>query len=119
TERNVETLLNLVLTSARNFTNCEAGRIYVLDVTKRFLQLRVSQWQHGDPNTDWYQPRDFGFNAARDTQDPLMYCGTTGAVVLIDDVYSYNGFDLEYIYQHDRQHDARTRSLILVPLRDH
>lgn len=119
TERNVQTLLDLVLTSARNFTNCEAGRVYVLDVTKRFLQLNVTQWLDYEVDSDWYQPRDFGVDTALDTQDPLVYCGMTGAVVLIDDVYSYNGFDLEYVYQHDRVHDLRTRSLILVPLRDH
>lgn len=119
TERNVQTLLNLVLTSARNFTNCEAGRVYVLDVTKRFLQLRVNQWQDQSLDAQWYRPRDFGFAKSLDTQDPLIYCGMTSSAVLIDDVYSYNGFDLDYLYQHDRSNGTRTRSLILIPLRDH
>lgn len=119
TERNVETLLNLVLSSARNFTNCEAGRIYVLDITKRFLELRVSHWQDMAPDVRWYQPRDFSINTNLDIQDPLLYCATTGAVVMIDDVYRYNGFDLEYLYEHDRHQGARTRSLIMVPLRNH
>jgi sigma-54-dependent transcriptional regulator len=119
TERDVPTLLNLVLTSARNFTNCEAGRVYVLDVTKRYLHLRVSQWQDRALDTQWYRLRDFGQTGVLDTQDPLVYCGTTGAVVLIDDVYSYSGFDLEYLYRHDRSCETRTHSLILVPLRDH
>ena len=119
TERNVQTLLDMVLTSARNFTNCEAGRVYVLDVTKRYLQLRVSQWLDREEDHNWYQPRDFSFSSGLDTRDPLVYCGMTGSVALIDDVYSYSGFDLEYVYAHDRDRDARTRSLILVPLRDH
>ena len=119
TERNVLKLLDLVLTSARNFTNCEAGRVYVLDVTKRFLQLRVSQWLDREEDHNWYQPRDFSFSGGLDTRDPLVYCGMTGSVVLIDDVYSYSGFELEYVYAHDRERDTRTRSLILVPLRDH
>ncbi|MBA57483.1 MAG: sigma-54-dependent Fis family transcriptional regulator [Pseudomonadales bacterium] len=119
TERNVQNLLSKVLLSARNFTNCDAGRIYVLDVTKRMLQLRITQWETGEPNNEWYQVRDFGQVGAQATNDPLLFCGMTGSVVLIDDVYSYNGFDLEYIYHHDQENNARTQSLILVPLKDH
>jgi len=119
TERNVQSLLNKVLLSARNFTNCDAGRVYVLDVTKRKLQLRISQWDDGEPNAAWYQVRDFGQVGAQTTNDPLMFCGMTGSVVLIDDVYSYNGFDLDYVYNHDQVYGTRTQSLILVPLRDH
>ncbi|MEE2730520.1 MAG: sigma-54-dependent Fis family transcriptional regulator [Pseudomonadota bacterium] len=119
TERNVQNLLSKVLLSARNFTNCDAGRIYVLDVTKRMLQLRISQWEDESPESDWYQVRDFGQVGSLAANDPLLYCGMTGSVVLIDDVYSYSGFDLEYIYQHDQDSAVRTQSLILVPLRDH
>ena len=57
TERNVQSLLSKVLASARNFTNCEAGRVYVLDVTKTKLQLRISQWEGGEPQNDWYRIR--------------------------------------------------------------
>lgn len=119
TERNVQSLLNKVLLSARNFTNCEAGRVYVLDVTKRKLQLRISQWEEGESGGGWYQVRDFGQVGAQGGSDPLLFCGMTGSVVLIDDVYSYTGFDLDYIYTHDRENGTRTQSLILVPLRDH
>jgi len=119
TERNVQSLLSKVLASARNFTNCEAGRVYVLDVTKTKLQLRISQWEGGEPQNDWYRIRDFGQMGSSAANDPLMFCGMTSSVVLIDDVYRYTGFDLEYIYQHDQVNGTRTQSLILVPLRDH
>lgn len=119
TERNVQNLLSKVLLSARNFTNCEAGRVYVLDVTKRKLQLRISQWDDDEPDSEWYEIRDFGQVGASTASDPLMFCGMTSSVVLIDDVYSYSGFDLEYIYQYDQARATRTQSIILVPLRDH
>ncbi|MGB3619760.1 sigma-54-dependent Fis family transcriptional regulator [Ketobacter sp. MCCC 1A13808] len=124
TERNVADLLNKVLLSARNFSNCEAGRIYVLDVTKRFLELRVSQWAgYQDEATDsdgsWYRQRDFSTLGGDHVSDPLMYCGMTGAVVFIDNIYSYSGFELEYLYQHDLYTGARTQSMVLVPLKDH
>lgn len=119
TERNVQSLLSKVLASARNFTNCEAGRVYVLDVTKTKLQLRISQWEGDEPQNDWYRIRDFGQMGSSAANDPLMFCGMTSSVVLIDDVYRYTGFDLEYIYQHDQVNGTRTQSLILVPLRDH
>ena len=58
TERNVESLLYKVLSSARNFSNCGAGRVYVFDITKRNLELRISQWDDKVENTNWYQQRD-------------------------------------------------------------
>ncbi|MAR92496.1 MAG: sigma 54-interacting transcriptional regulator [Pseudomonadota bacterium] len=119
TERDVQSLLAKVLLSARNFANCEAGRIYVLDVTKRKLELRVTQWERHEPGVDWYQVRDFSTMLEQAAADPLLFCGMTGSVVVVDDVYSYSGFDLEYIYHHDRSHGLQTRSLIMVPLRDH
>jgi len=119
TERNVQNLLGKVLNSARNFTNCEAGRIYVLDVTKRLLQLRISQWDELDADERWYQVREFDQISDQANRDPLLFCGLTGSVVLIDNLYAYQGFDLEYIYQHDRINGCRSQSIILVPLRDH
>ena len=119
TERNVQRLLEKVLSSARNFTNCEGGRVYVLDVTKRELQLRISQWDAFAENTSWYTSCDISQVEAGQINDPLMYCAVTGTVVIIDDVYCYNGFELDAIYAQDRINNARTQSLILVPLRDH
>lgn len=119
TERNVQKLLNKVLASARNFTNCEAGRIYVLDITKRNLELRISQWDGQEEDTSWYQGHDISQVESQQINEPLLYCAVTGSVVLIDDVYSYNGFDLNPIYNHDQLNKCKSQSVIMVPLRDH
>lgn len=119
TERDVQRLLSKVLLSARNFTHCEAGRVYVLDVTKQHLQLRVSQWNGVQDQGGWYAERSYSQMTSAAASDPLIYCSMTGNVVLIDDVYSYAGYDLEYIYAHDKMNSTRTQSLILIPLRNH
>lgn len=123
TERDIGLLLEKVLLSARSFCNCEAGRLYVLDVTKRYLELRISQWPGcetaGQHIRDWYQQRDFSDVSAGCIQDPLQYCAMTGTPVFIDDLYRFSGFDLEYLYQQDALNHTRTTSIVLVPLRDH
>ena len=43
TERDLNTLLNMIVSSARSLTGAEAGRVYILDETKRNLILDVCQ----------------------------------------------------------------------------
>ena len=43
TERDLHTLLAMIVSSARKLTGAEVGRIYVLDRTKRVLFLEVTQ----------------------------------------------------------------------------
>ena len=43
TERDLNRLLNMVVTSARTLTHSEGGRIYILDNTKRNLYLEICQ----------------------------------------------------------------------------
>ena len=119
TERNVQDLLGKVLVSARKFSNCEAGRLYVFDVTKRHLELRISQWDNRDICDSWYSPQNIAEAEGEHINDPLLYCAVTGLVVVIDDVYQGHSFDLQGFQRHDQINNVKSQSVILVPLRDH
>ncbi|OUS24955.1 hypothetical protein A9Q99_22925 [Gammaproteobacteria bacterium 45_16_T64] len=117
--RDTNELLGLVLRSARRFTNSEAGRVYLLDVTKSKLELILSQWDDQRTSSEWYQTRELRSENPSDTSDPLYYGVVTGSTVLIDHVYGHAGLNLDYVFRHDQQHGVRTRSMLVVPLRDH
>lgn len=121
TVRNTGELMGQVLHSARRFTNSEAGRVYLLDVTKSRLELTLSQWEGQRTTAEWYQTREFRSDTAAhmNSSDPLYYAVVTGSAVLIDHVYGYAGLNLDYIFNHDQQHGVKTRSMLVLPLRDH
>ncbi len=123
TERDLNRLLSTILTAARSLTRSAAGRIYVLDNTKRFLLLEVRQ------------PGDEVPSPAERPQIPLFisdhrgdqrndanlcaYCAFSGKLIRIDDPYEYSGFDFSDLYADDRAQGERTESLLVVPLRNH
>ncbi|PCJ34473.1 MAG: sigma-54-dependent Fis family transcriptional regulator [Moraxellaceae bacterium] len=128
TEHDVTALLGQVLQSARRFTNSDAGRVYLLDVTKSRLELTLSQWDDTRTTSDWYQTRELHLdpsmsddaeNRAINSSDPLYYAVVTGSTVLIDHVYEHAGLNLDYVIKHDQQHNVKTQSMLVVPLRDH
>lgn len=118
TERDIEQLLDKVLISVRNFTNCEGGRIYTLDVTKRILKLSTSHWFEQRVDGRWYTNRTLS-SGSLDNADPLVYVMLTGATVIADDVFSYAGFNFKHIQAHDQAQGVQTHSLMMVPLKDH
>ena len=119
TVRDTNELMGQVLHSARRFTNSEAGRVYLLDVTKSRLELTLSQWDDQRTTTEWYQTRELQSDNDMNTSDPLYYAVVTGSPVLIDHVYEYAGLNLDYIFKHDQQHHVKTQSMLVLPLRDH
>ncbi len=119
TVRDMSELMGQVLHSARRFTNSEAGRVYLLDVTKSRLELTLSQWEDQRTGTEWYQSRELQSDSDMNTSDPLYYAVVTGSAVLIDNVYEYAGLNLDYIFKHDQQHHVKTQSMLVLPLRDH
>ena len=123
TERDLNRLLDTILTGARDLTRSEGGRVYVLDNTKRFLLLEVHQ--HGDGELHLPKPPpvplflDGPRGDQRNDANICAYCTFSGRVIRVDDPYAYSGFDFADLYADDRALGERTQSLLAVPLRNH
>ncbi|MCG8315750.1 MAG: sigma 54-interacting transcriptional regulator [Pseudomonadales bacterium] len=127
-ERDIIKLLDKVINSACRFTNCDGGRIYMLDVTHQYLELKVSLWLGENSNDSWYQPRHlFGVEHTLNSNslngnsatDPLVYTMRTGAPLVVDDFRSFTNVNRDEIFEHDRLNKVDTHSFILVPLVNH
>jgi sigma-54 dependent transcriptional regulator len=119
TERDLNRLLNTILTASRNLTRSEAGRIYVLDNTKRFLLLEAHQQGEAEVDLSETPPVPLFLDDQRNDANVCAYCTFSGRLIRVDDPYEYSGFDFSDLYADDRALGERTRSLLAVPLRNH
>jgi len=114
--KDVDLLLEKILRSSRNFTNADAGSIYVKEADRLLfkyaqndtLRSRTASGHHLIYST---------FSIAADNKSIAGYVANTGAMVNIPDVYSLDdnvpfSFDKKY----DEISDYRTRSILAFPL---
>lgn len=118
-ERDLDRLLDLILTQARRLTTSDAGSLYLVeeaddDPETRHLRFRVAQNDSlGElPNPDFTIPID--------EKSIAGYVAATREVLVLPDVYTIpdqapytfnRGFDREYGY--------RAKSMMTVPMMDH
>ncbi|MEK7467145.1 MAG: HD domain-containing phosphohydrolase [Planctomycetota bacterium] len=117
-ERNVNSLLDLILAHARNFTSAEAGTLFTREGDK--LRFQVTQ-------NDVLSERLGSGNTGRFLRDQTVpitktslsgYTATTGEVLNIPDAYAIPS-TAEYHFkdEYDRKNNYRTRSLLVVPMK--
>ena len=123
TERDIVRLLEKVISSACRFTHCDGGRIYMLDVTRQYLQLKVSVWEDKQTNNQWYRDRCLSDTNTSDSKgfstDPLVYSVLTGNTLIVDNIREEGGLGCDSYHLHDQLNGVSTRSFILVPLINH
>jgi sigma-54 dependent transcriptional regulator len=118
-ERDLNHLLDMIVTSARRLTGAEAGRVYILDRTKRTLLPEVAQNERVGDGPGALQAVPLFKGDERETSNVSAYCAFSGQVIKVADVYRYSGFDFHDLYAYDQATGYRTRSLLAVPLRSH
>jgi sigma-54-dependent transcriptional regulator len=119
TERDLKSLLHMIVTSARKITQAEAGRVYILDRTKRHLFVEVDQNDAMTARRQNMTPVPLFVQGKRHVTHVCAYCAFAGKLINIPDIYAYSGFDFRDVYEFDRVNRYRTRSLLAVPLRNH
>lgn len=110
-EKDLDTLLGLILTHARELTDADGASIYTRDGSGR-LYFRL--WQNASVAT------------AASTQETLVgedsiagYVARSGAVLVLDDAYAIApGAPYRFNPASDRALDYRSRSLLTVPLKN-
>ena len=117
TERDLKTLLDLVLTQARRITSSDAGSLYLVETTDqgaRRLRFRLAQ-TFSKPEAPFVE-----FTMAVDRSSLAGYTATTGEPLVIDDAY-FLPPDVEYSINRsfDERYGYRTKSMLVVPMKDH
>ena len=117
TERDIKTLLELILTQARRITQSDAGSLYLVELneegTKR-LRFRLAQ-TFSKPEAPLVE-----FTIPVDRTSLAGYCAVTGDPLVIDDAY-FLPPDVEYTINRtfDERYGYRTKSMLVIPMKDH
>lgn len=115
TQMSFSDLLETILLEARRLANCDAGSLYLIDETGDAPALVFKLAQNDS--------RDFPFIEQRlplTAESLAGYVALTGEELDIPDVYAL-GNDRPYRFNRsfDDQNDYRTRSMLVLPMRDH
>ena len=114
----LNTLLEMIVDQARNFTNADAGTLYIVeDNTLRFkivqndsLKIRMGG-KDGEPIP--FAPVELN------QSNVSAYVALNGVSVNIPDVYNTDLFDFTGPKKFDQSTGYRSQSMLVVPMRDH
>ena len=117
TERDLKTLLDLILTQARRITQSDAGSLYLVESNEqgvKRLRFRLAQ-TYSKPEAPFVE-----FTIAVDRTSLAGYCAVTGEPLVIDDAY-FLPPDVEYTINRsfDERYGYRTKSMLVIPMKDH
>jgi HD-GYP domain-containing protein (c-di-GMP phosphodiesterase class II) len=117
TERDLKTLLDLILTQARRITQSDAGSLYLVETNdqgQKRLRFRLAQ-TFSKPEAPFVE-----FTIAVDRTSLAGYCAVTGEPLVIDDAY-FLPPDVEYTINRtfDERWGYRTKSMLVIPMKDH
>lgn len=125
-ENNLEKLLEMILTEAKNFTNADGGTLYLMTDDERFLKFTVVEtdslkikmggtmgeitWPHlplhkedGTPNREMV----------------AATCALDGEIINIEDVYFAEGFNFEGTKKFDQGTGFRSQSMLVIPMKNY
>lgn len=107
--------LDAILAAARQLTFADHGIIYVLDQTGQALIPSVVH--HNERILADHPWLPLTLDSTNET-DPFNYAIRNGEVVLINDLYQYNGYHCDEIYQSETILTRKSQNLLAWPLID-
>jgi len=125
-EQNIERLFEMIIEEARKFTNADGGTLYIMSDDNRELQFAIVQTETlkirmggtGGKIT-WTPVRLYNADATPNHSNVSAYVALTGNIVNIPDVYASEGFDFKGTRSFDAQTGYRSKSMLVVPMKDH
>lgn len=125
-EKDINKLLEMIVKSARELSNADAGTLYILDDEEKNLRFEILQ-------NDTLKI-EMGGTTGREIKLPTVplyvdgisnysnvssYVALTAQTVNIQDVYEVEGFDFTGPRNYDRETGYRSKSMLVVPMKNH
>ena len=125
-ERDIDRLLEAILTAAKSITRADGGTLYRLteDGTLRFEILRTSSLKYYLGGTTgnavpFYPIHLVGKDGKPNHSMVAAYAALTGKTVNIADAYTAEGFDFTGTRNFDKKTGYRSKSFLTVPMANH
>ena len=113
-ERNLDSLLDLILTKSREITSSDAGSLYLVEEEKegvKHLVFRLTQ-------SDSHQVPFRQFTLPIDTHSIAGYAAATGKILNIKDAYRIRALPFRLNRDFDEKFGYRTKSMLVVPMKN-
>jgi HD-GYP domain-containing protein (c-di-GMP phosphodiesterase class II) len=122
--KDINVLLEMILTIARKFSKADGGTLYLVDkknqnlnfhvIQNKTLGLKKSGSQINLPNVALYND-----DTTPNHSNVSSYVFHTGEIVNIDDVYKTQKFNFQGTKKFDATLHYKSKSMIVIPMRNH
>ncbi|MGR3319796.1 MAG: HD-GYP domain-containing protein [Candidatus Anammoxibacter sp.] len=119
-------LMEMIVDEARRFANADGGALYIKTPDEKRLRFEIVQ--NDTLNTrmggtsgkiTWPEINLINDDGTKNHSNVSAYVALTGRAINIPDVYEAEGFDFTGTKTFDKSTKYRSRSMLVVPLRDH
>jgi len=125
-ERNLGKLLEMIIDEAREFTSADGGTLYIMSDDETELQFAIAQTGTlgvrmggtGDRIT-WPAVPLRNPDGTENFSNVSAFVALTGQAVNIPDVYHAEGFNFEGTKKFDERTGYRSKSMLVLPMRNH
>jgi HD-GYP domain-containing protein (c-di-GMP phosphodiesterase class II) len=116
-ERDINKLLETILQKSREITGADAGSLYIVETDEKTKEKRLRfKLTNNDSIKFPFKEFVMPYNA----QSLSGYVAVTGRILNFDDVYLLpEGGDFKFNKSFDQSSGYRTKSMLIVPMRDH
>ncbi|MBN1473069.1 MAG: HD domain-containing protein, partial [Syntrophaceae bacterium] len=125
-EKNINRLMEMILSEARAFTNAEGGTLYIMSDDESELLFTIIQndsinVQMGGTHGAilWPSVKLKNDDGSPNHSNVSSHAAISGQAVNIEDVYSAKGFNFSGTKKFDRENGYRSKSMMVVPMRNH
>lgn len=122
----IDTLLEMILKEARHFTNADGGTLYLMSKDSKSLAFNVVQtsslniYMGGkEGKITWPNLPLYKADGEQNCDNVAAFCALTGEAINIENVYESEGFDFTGPKKFDEANNYETRSMLVVPMRNH
>ncbi len=125
-EKDINKLLEMIVDEAMIFTKADAGTLYVVDEEAHCLRFeilknRTLNIHKGGASSEPVElpPVPLEIDGAPNLTNVSSQAALTGEIINIPDVYEAIGFDFTGPKKYDQQTGYRSKSMLVIPMRNH
>jgi len=125
-EKDFNVLMERILLGAKDLSNADGGTLYLLTEDEKKLKFEVVQTESlnikmggTQGKITWPELPLYLENNQKNDNMVAVLCALEGELINIPDVYETEGFDFEGTKKFDCSTGYRTKSMIVIPMRDH
>ncbi|WP_456480025.1 HD domain-containing phosphohydrolase [Nautilia sp.] len=122
TEKDINKILNKIVTYAREITNADAATLYYKTEDDMFLEFKIIQNEtlrlYMNENINWPKLPLY-INKKPNTEMVAVLCALKGEIINIKDAYDTEKFNFEGTKRFDKKNGYRSKSMLVIPLKNH